>query len=128
MLPAMRAVLVVDDNADILNAVSEALTDEGWDVIAVTSSEEATSAAQSRKIDVVLCDVLLNNDTDGLALRDAFARQGLGHLPFVFISASRRAGARLDRELFLQKPFTVSDVVSILNTALARQENGRAAP
>ena len=66
----MPTVLVVDDNSDIVSAVSEALTEEGWDVVAVLSAKEATPAAQSRKIDVVLCDVLLGDGTDGPDLRE----------------------------------------------------------
>ena len=114
----MPTVLVVDDNLDIVSAVSEALTEEGWDVVAVLSAKEATPAAQSRKIDVVLCDVLLGDGTDGPALRDTFALGGLGQIPFVFVTASTREVARLGGELVLPKPFAISAVLGILDAAM----------
>jgi CheY-like chemotaxis protein len=127
-LSAMPTVLVVEDNSDILGAVSEALAEEGWEVVAALSVDEATTAAQSRRIDVVLSDVLLGNDgTDGTALRDRFASQGLGHLPFAFMTASTREAARLAGELVLRKPFAVSEVVEILNAALSPPEAAPAA-
>jgi CheY-like chemotaxis protein len=116
----MPTVLVVDDNSDIVSAVSEALTEEGWDVVAVLSAKEATPAARSRKIDVVLCDVLLGDGTNGPDLRDTFAGGGLGQIPFVFVTASTREVARLGGELVLPKPFAISAVVGILDTALTR--------
>jgi len=118
----MPTVLVVDDNSDIVSAVSEALTEEGWDVVAVLSAKEATPAAQSRRIDVVLCDVLLGDGTDGPDLRKTFALGGLGQIPFVFVTASTREVARLEGELVLPKPFAISAVVGILDTALKRTD------
>jgi CheY-like chemotaxis protein len=114
----MPTVLVVDDNSDIVSAVSEALTEEGWDVVAVLSAKEATPAARSRKIDVVLCDVLLGDGTNGPDLRDTFAGGGLGQIPFVFVTASTREAARLEGELVLPKPFAIAAVLAILDTAL----------
>jgi CheY-like chemotaxis protein len=116
----------VDDNSDIVSAVSEALTEEGWDVVTALSAKEATPAAQSRKIDVVLCDVLLGDGSDGPALRDRFASEGLGQIPFVFVTASTREVARLAGELVLPKPFAVSAVLEILDAAINRPELERA--
>jgi CheY-like chemotaxis protein len=122
----MPMVLVVDDNSDIVSAVSEALTEEGWDVVTALSAKDATPAAQSRKIDVVLCDVLLGDGSDGPALRDRFASEGLGQIPFVFVTASTREVARLAGELVLPKPFAVSAVLEILDAAINRPELERA--
>lgn len=118
----MPTVLVVDDNSDIVRAVSEALTEEGWNVVAALSAKEATPAARSHKIDVVLCDVLLGDGTVGPDLRDSFARGGLGQIPFVFVTASTREAARLEGELVLPKPFAISAVVGILDSALKRTD------
>jgi CheY-like chemotaxis protein len=118
----MPTVLVVDDNSDIVRAVSEALTEEGWDVVATLSAKEATPAARSHKIDVVLCDVLLGDGTVGPDLRETFVRGGLGQIPFVFVTASTREAARLEGELVLPKPFAISAVVGILDSALKRTD------
>jgi DNA-binding response OmpR family regulator len=79
----MARVLVVEDNLDILSAVQEALAGEGWDVIAVTSAEEAPIAGRCRQIDVVLCDALLDNGRNGRAVQEVFATDlALAQVPF----------------------------------------------
>jgi len=116
-------VLVVDDNSAIVSALSEALTEEGWNVVAALSAKEAIAIAQSRNVDIVLCDVLLGESSDGLDLRDQFVRHALGHIPFAFVTASTREMARLKGELALRKPFKVSEVVELLNAALSRSQD-----
>jgi len=121
----MATVLVVEDSTEILSALSEALTEEGWSVVAVTSANNAVPAAQARRIDVVLCDVLLEDSTKGPDLRDRFERHGLGHIPFVFTTASTREMAKLEGERTLRKPFAVAEVVAVLNAALPRPHQER---
>ena len=117
----MPRVLVVEDDADILAAITEALTEEGWDVVPAPTAIEAMSAAQSAAVDVVLCDVLLDDDTKGTTLRRLFVSQGLGCLPFAFMTASTHEMARLRGEIVLRKPFAISQAADILRAALARR-------
>jgi CheY-like chemotaxis protein len=116
---AMPTVLVVDDYVDILNAVSETLTEEGWEVVGALSADDAVRVARARRVDVVLCDVLLGNGTDGADLRSRFTREGLGRLPFAFMTASTREVPRLTGARILRKPFLGADVVGLLNSMLS---------
>lgn len=115
----MPTVLVVDDSLEILSALSEALSDEGWVVVGADSAEAAVYAVKDRPVDVILCDLLLAPGIDGLALRDRFAALGLGHLPFAFMTASSRDMARLDGKPVLRKPFALSAALEFLNAAMA---------
>jgi DNA-binding response OmpR family regulator len=126
----VRTVLVVDDSVDILSALSEALRDEGWVVIGAVTVPAAMHAVKRHKIDVVLCDVLLDAGTDGMALRHQFIEQGSGHIPFTFMTASLREIASLKREgeSVLRKPFAVSEVVRFLGAAIARHDTSAVAP
>jgi DNA-binding response OmpR family regulator len=115
----MARVLVVEDNLDILSALQEALTAEGWDVITATSAEEAPIAGRCRQIDVVLCDVLLDNGRSGRAVKEAFATDlALALVPFAFMTASPREANSLSEEFVLRKPFAISEVVAFLNEAI----------
>src|SRR5690348_15235617 len=49
--------------------------------VEASSADEALSAARSDRVDVVLCDVLLGEHTNGVDVRSRFAREGLGHVP-----------------------------------------------
>jgi CheY-like chemotaxis protein len=115
----MASVLVVEDDRDILCALEEALRSEGWEVVTAASAEEASTAGRSRAIDVVLCDVLLDDGNTGRHVEEAFARQpGLNHVPFAFMTASPREANRLSDHFVLRKPFATSEVVKLLNHAL----------
>ncbi len=118
----MARVLVVEDDVDILSAVQEALDGEGWEVVTAASAEEASIAGRFRGIDVVLCDVLLNDGRSGRTVQEAFATDlGLGQVPFTFMTASPREANKLADEHVLRKPFGTSEVVAFLNHALCDQ-------
>lgn len=115
----MPRVLVVEDDLDILTAVEEALAGEGWQVVTAASPEEAFIAGRSGGIDLVLCDVLLNDGRNGRTVKEAFATElALGHVPFAFMTASPREANKLTDEHVLRKPFGTSQVVAFLNQAL----------
>jgi two-component system KDP operon response regulator KdpE len=119
-------VLVVDDDLDILSAVQEALAEEGWDVVTAATAEEASLAGRCREIDVVLCDVLLNDGRHGRSVKEAFGTTlGLGQVPFAFMTASPREATSLRDEYVLRKPFGSSEVVELLNDALCDRARKR---
>jgi CheY-like chemotaxis protein len=115
----MSTVLVVDDDLDLLTAMTEALTEEGWGMVAVRSVPEAMRAVREREIDIVLCDVFLSDGGDGRALKEALARDARAcHLPFVFMTASVPQVRNADGEGILCKPFRIPDLVEFLRRAL----------
>ena len=63
----MSKILVVDDEAKITRLLSERIAEEGHDVAACASAEEALSLIKTGEIDIVLCDLKLGG-MDGLEL------------------------------------------------------------
>jgi len=109
----MAVVLVVDDEPDLLVALGDALSDEGWQVLVADSAATALGVARSNAVDVVLCDLLLQGE-DGRQLKREFAGDDvLGKLPFVFMTASIREGTQLTDPV-IEKPFTVAALVEVL--------------
>jgi CheY-like chemotaxis protein len=109
----MAVVLVVDDEPDLLVALGDALSDEGWQVLVADSAATALGVARSNAVDIVLCDLLLHGE-DGRELKREFAGDdALEKLPFVFMTASIREGSQLT-EPVIEKPFTVSALVEVL--------------
>jgi CheY-like chemotaxis protein len=109
----MAVVLVVDDEPDLLVALGDALSDEGWQVLVADSAATALGVARSNAVDVVLCDLLLQGE-DGRQLKREFASDDvLGKLPFVFMTASIREGTQLTDPV-IEKPFTVAALVEVL--------------
>ena len=109
----MAVVLVVDDEPDLLVALGDALSDEGWQVLIADSAATALGVARANSVDVVLCDLLLHGE-DGRELKSEFAGDdALGKVPFVFMTASIREGSQLEDPV-IEKPFTVAALVEVL--------------
>ena len=116
------AVLVVDDEALIRWSLSEALTDSGWAVRQASSAAEARDVlAAMASIDlVVLLDLRLPDVADLSLLRHI--REARPDAAVIMMSAHGTAqhaaeAAKLGAYRFVDKPFDVSDMVSLVNEA-----------
>ena len=58
-------VLVVDDEPSVLFTYRMLLEEQGYEVIAALSSEEASTALAEKPFDLVLCDLSLERDRTG---------------------------------------------------------------
>lgn len=102
----MKTILVVDDERDLLTAVSGVLGDEGYRVVECCDAEQALRYLEQHRPDAALIDVMLPV-MDGRELV-ARLRQDprLDDLPVVMMSAVETTD--LDRAqfaAFLKKPF-----------------------
>jgi CheY-like chemotaxis protein len=120
--PSLGTVLVVEDEPGIRGLVRKILKREHFDVIEAGTGEEALAAASSHgaSIGLLLTDVMLPG-MGGRELAEALVA-ARADLKVVYISGftddeSVRAGQFPPGSKFLQKPFTLSALVSIVKTA-----------
>jgi two-component system response regulator PilR (NtrC family) len=118
-------LLIVDDEASLRDFLTIVFEEEGWNVNAAASLEEARPAIQRLEPDVVLCDLML---PDGSGID--FIRDVKGHSPsiaFVMITAhtstrtaveALKAGA-VD---YIAKPFDIEELKIIVRKAVERKE------
>jgi PAS domain S-box-containing protein len=122
-----ETVLVVDDEADILDVARSILETYNYKVISANHGKEGVSAfvAQRAAIRVVLTDLMMPA-MDGLALTRAL-RQIDGQVPIVVMTGLMDAPGDGDRSSqlrqlgvnhFLQKPFQTEELLAILREAL----------
>ena len=122
---ARRAcVLVVDDDAQVRQAIRWALEDEGLAVVTAADGREALGLAVERAPDLVVLDVTLPElNGDAVARR---LRSGRAHpMPILLITAdgqaSRKAG-RVGAYAFLRKPFRIEDLLDAVRRGLSGAE------
>jgi CheY-like chemotaxis protein len=116
-------VLVVDDDAQVRQAIRWALEDEGFTVVTVADPGEAVDAARNLRPAVVVLDYTLPG-TDGPELAHQLRAGPMPPVPILMITADGEpAGkaARLGAYAFLQKPFQVEDLVSAVRSGLLKQ-------
>ena len=114
-------ILVVDDEPDIREVVSEILEDEGYSVSSAENGETARSAFATESPDLVLLDIWMP-DVDGITLLKEWSQGGLP-CPVVVMSGhgtleTAVEATRLGAHDFVQKPISLAKLLSIVSQAL----------
>ena len=122
--PHGPAVLVVDDDAAILDFVRAALEDTGYRVYTAVGGE-ALPVARDRQPALILLDIQMPG-MDGIEVsRRLRADPATAPIPIVAMSAQERllaAGARLQVNDRQPKPFDLADLYLIVARWTARPE------
>ncbi|HEY6201661.1 MAG TPA: response regulator [Candidatus Limnocylindria bacterium] len=106
-------MLVVDDDASILDTVSAILSGEGYDVVSVTSGQEALESVARKQPAVILLDMRMPV-MDGWAVARALHAQGI-NVPIVVMTAAesaRRWADEVGAEGYLAKPFGLDELLA----------------
>jgi CheY-like chemotaxis protein len=113
-------VLVVDDDAQVRQAIRWALEDEGLSVVTASDGHEAVVVAVERQPDLVVLDLTLpemNGYEVAGHLRSARSRP----LPILLITADGQAHTKAKQVgayAFLRKPFQVEELVNAVQIGL----------
>jgi two-component system OmpR family response regulator len=121
--PTRPQVLVVDDEASIVDAVATALRYEGFDVREATTGRAALAAAQDDPPDLVVLDVMLP-DLDGLEVTRRLRADGI-RVPVLFLTArdsveDKVAGLTVGGDDYVTKPFSLAEIVARTHAILRR--------
>lgn len=120
-------VLVVEDDYLVGSQVESALTDAGFKVAGVISSaEEAIEVAETRGVALVIMDVRLAGPRDGVdAAIELFKRHGIRSV-FATAHADPETRKRAEGAMplgWLQKPYSMSSLVTVVRAALKPRTN-----
>jgi DNA-binding NtrC family response regulator len=109
-------ILVVDDEPNVLVTYRLILQQQGYEVSAALSSEEARQALTEHDIDLLLCDLSLEKQENGFDVIE-FARRKHPELPTVLLTgyATPEANDRAD-ELGIPMLFKPIDIKQLLQT------------
>jgi len=118
------AILVVDDDAELLRALSRTLTVAGYAVTAVPDGESALASLRDAPAELVITDLLMPG-MDGLALLRAIKALGPG--PEVLLITAQGTiekaveAMRLGAHDFVEKPFARERLLLAVERALEKQ-------
>ncbi len=116
-------LLVVEDDANILELLSASLRFAGFDVSTATSGSAAVSAAKNANPDLVVLDVMLP-DLDGFEVI-RLMREGGARTPVVFLTArdgtdDKIRGLTLGGDDYVTKPFSLEELTARIRAVLRR--------
>ena len=111
----MQSVLVVDDESDIREAVTELLADEGYQVMNAGDGAEALRKARAFHPSIVLLDLMMPGMSGWEFCAERKSDPELRQIPVIILSAVGHAQG-LDAALYLEKPFELADLLSAVKT------------
>jgi two-component system, NtrC family, nitrogen regulation response regulator NtrX len=121
------SVLVVEDDGDVCELLSELLSEAGYDVRCAHDGEEAWAHVQRNPPDLILSDIRMPK-LDGIDLASRLISEGY-RTPIILMSASHvdRAGVSA---AFIRKPFAfdhlLAAIARALDTPTARRDEATA--
>jgi signal transduction histidine kinase len=122
-----RRILVVEDDPEILGALSGLLEEEGYDVQSVSDARDALDRLRNGPAPEVIILDLMMPGMDGWEFRTIQrADPSLSSIPVVAISADTSAkAAAIDATSFLRKPFRFSDLLAAVEKIIDERERRR---
>lgn len=118
----MNPILVVDDNEQIVDILSQYIKKEGWPMLAVRTGEEALDLFDAAGPSLILLDIMLPG-IDGLEVCRRIRR--VSSVPILMITAKdedadRILGLDIGADDYIVKPFSPGEVMARIRAVLRR--------
>ena len=130
----MADILIVDDEADIRDIISDLLSDEGYSARTAHDADSAFTAIETAAPDLIILDIWLQGSRmDGIEILKSVKRDNPG-IPIVIISGHGNievavAAVQQGAYDFIEKPFNMNQLMVVVARALEasrlRRENAR---
>ena len=128
--PPLARILIVDDEAPLMQALCDILSEHGYDTTGFTSSTQALTAITSSKFDLLLSDLIMPG-MDGIALLREALKIDSDLVGIIITGAGTIETAVEAMQVgafdYIQKPLKLSVILPVLNRALTmrrlRMEN-----
>ena len=118
----VNPILVVDDNAQIVDILSQYIKKEGWPMLAAKTGEEALALFDAAEPSLILLDIMLPG-LDGLEVCRHIRR--VSSVPILMITAKdedadRILGLDIGAYDYIVKPFSPGEVMARIRAVLRR--------
>lgn len=118
------SILLVDDEADILEILEFNLENEGYQIDTANSAEEAMKILKP-KHQLILLDVMMGG-ISGFKMADQLRKSG-NNTPIIFLTAKDTendmlTGFSIGGDDYISKPFSIKEVIARVKSILKRNE------
>lgn len=123
----MVKVAIVDDDIDIIDAVSLILKNQGIEVVSATNSTDGLKLIESERPDLILLDVMMEEPDDGFFLAMKLRKMGFEKPILLLTSIAKVSGynfgvtENLPVDEFLEKPIKSEELLRIINKYLGEK-------
>ncbi|WP_238906960.1 response regulator transcription factor [Clostridium sp. YIM B02506] len=118
----MKNILVIEDNKDVNNMLSEELMDSGYKVKSMYTGIEGLKEVKEGNYDLILLDIMLPYKSGDEILKEI---RTFSDVPVIIISAKDMVGTKIDllrigADDYITKPFDLGEVVARVESNLRR--------
>jgi len=118
-------ILYIEDDKDLLKHTKDILEDFSKEVFAVSTSKDAYEILDVHKIDIIICDILLENENGIDFLKDLKEKKEI-FLPCILATAHTDTkylleAIKLKIENYIVKPINVKELLNTLHDILLPQ-------
>lgn len=112
-------LLVVDDEKDVVDVVSEKLIRQGYEVVTAYTGTEALDKVRSDNPDIILLDLILPGLNGFEVLREIREKHKDKWRPVIIISSKNELETvmdcyHLEADLYLTKPCSIMDITAAI--------------
>lgn len=121
----MEKILIVDDDRDIGELISDAIEDEGFESVVKTDGESALSFVEENEdVDLIILDIMMPG-ISGLEVCEKIRNKV--SCPIIFVSAKGKTadtvlGLEVGADDYISKPFVVEELVARVKAHLRREK------
>ncbi|NBR91359.1 MAG: response regulator [Rhodobacteraceae bacterium] len=114
-----KQVLVIEDEPNIIEAISFLLMRDGWTVATHSNGRDAVEVVRARRPDLLILDVMLPGKSGYEILSELRAESAFAELPVLMLTArgqakDREMAERIGASRFMTKPFSNAEMLDAL--------------
>jgi CheY-like chemotaxis protein len=123
-------ILVVDDEEDIVRALSLRLKAAGYTLILANNGAQAMQLATHQLPDLIILDIGIPSGNGHIVARRLLHQHATAHIPVIFLTASaleedRKKAFEVEPVAYLNKPFKPNDLLAVVTRAVAISQQVR---
>ena len=126
MVPKKRTILIVDDEVNLVQMVTDILEAEDYKVLPAYNADECLAALKKNKVDLILLDLMMPKVDGWMLHRKLKESKEFSEIPIIILTAKTDA---LDKNIGLEiakvsgyvtKPFVPQDLVNKIHEILRK--------
>jgi len=122
---AMQKILLIEDNAEIRENMSEILELSGYEVCTAENGKTGVTLALEQKPDLIICDIMMPVLDGYGVLHMLHKNNALQYTPFIFLTAKSerseiRKGMEMGADDYITKPFDGTELLNAVESRLKK--------
>lgn len=123
----MKTILLIEDNLEMRENTAEILELDNYKVLAAKNGKEGVDLAQSNKIDLIICDIMMPV-LDGYGVLHMLSKNPeTASIPFIFLTAKSermdfRKGMEMGADDYITKPYDDIELINAVESRIRKNE------